>query len=153
MVMNRGSRILGRITETRSLFRGVLPAEMFPAEQPGETETLYMHLMEALVLRGRLTGRLEVDGPLGDPVNVACGCQEVVTKQVVREHNTVKDVFLGQRSHLDNMTDLDAVVGNHGRVRANGSPRNHGFRCIAHCFEHTPSWSVAPAVMRGRRPR
>ena len=114
---------------------------MFPAEQPAETEALHVHLMEALVMLGGLAGRLEIDSPLGDPVDVACGCQEVVTEYVVLERDTMKDVLLGQRRHLGHMADLDAIARDYGRARADGAPRNHDFRFFAHSFEHTPpSW-------------
>src|SRR5467141_1037321 len=133
------------------LLRGVLPTEMFPAEQPAETEALHVQLMEAFVLLGGLTGRLEIDGPLGDPVDVGGRCQEVVTEYVVLERNTMKDVLFGQRCHLGDMTDLDAIAGDYGRARPDGAPRNHGFRFIAHCIEHTPP-SAYDAVASGESP-
>src|SRR5712691_12317142 len=45
---------------------------------------------------------------------------------------------LGQRRDLGHMADLDAVAGDHRGARADGAPRNHGFRFIAHRLEHTP---------------
>src|SRR5712664_1483989 len=88
--------------------------------------------MEALVLLGGLTRRLEIDGALGDSVDVVRRRQELVTEQVVREGNTVKDVLLRQGCNLAHTADLDAVAGDYGRARADSAPRDHGFRLVAH---------------------
>src|SRR6266849_9512409 len=94
--------------------------------------------MEALVLLGGLTRRLEINRALGDSVDVVRRRQELVTEQVVREYNTVKDVLLRQGRHLGHMADLDTVAGDHGRARADGAPRNHGFRLVAHTSNIPP---------------
>jgi len=84
--------------------------------------------MEALVFIGGLAALLEVDGSFRDPVDVDRRHKKVVTEHVVREHNAVEDVLLGQRCDLGYMADLDAVAGNYGGVRTDSTPRDHSFR-------------------------
>ncbi len=43
---------------TQTLLRGVLPTEMFPAEQPSQAKAFDMDLLEALVLGRGQAGRL-----------------------------------------------------------------------------------------------
>src|SRR5258708_23447332 len=88
--------------------------------------------MEALVLVGGLARRLQIDGMLGDSVDVFRRRQEVVTEKVVGEYDPVEDVRLRQRRNLRHMADFDAVAGDYAGARADGAPRNHGLRLVAH---------------------
>jgi hypothetical protein len=111
---------------------------VLPKEQPAQAQALDVHLMETLVVVRRLAGSLEVDGPLCDPVDIAGGCQDVVTEQIVREHDPMEDVLFRQACHLGDMADLDSVTRDDGAVRAYSSPGHDGFRLIAHRVDHTP---------------
>jgi hypothetical protein len=120
---------------------------VLPAEQPAEAQALDVHLLETLVLVRRLAGRLEVDGPLCDPVDIAGGCQDVVTEHMVRERDPMEDVLFRQACHLGNMADLDSVTRDDRTVRAYCSPGHNGFRLIAHRVEpYTAAWSERPSI-------
>lgn len=110
---------------------------MFPAEQATEAEPLDVHLLETLELLCGLAGRPEINRSLGDSVDIAGGRQEVVTEQVMREHDAVEDVLLRQAGDLAYVPDLDSITGDHGGVGADGSPGDYCFSLIVHCLEHT----------------
>ena len=111
----------------RLLWR-VFPTKVFPEEQPAEAQALDVHLLETLVVVRRLAARLEVDGPLRDPVDITRGRQDVLTEQMVREHDPMEDVLFRQPSHIGHTADLDSVTRDDGAVRAYCSPGHDSFR-------------------------
>src|SRR4029077_892296 len=100
----------GVTPSSQRLLWGVFPTKVLPEEQPAEAQALDMHLLETLVVVRRLAARLEVDGPLRDPVDIAGGCEDVLSEHMVREHDPMEDVLFRQACHIGHTAILDSVT-------------------------------------------
>src|SRR6202049_5096539 len=132
-----------------ALLGRVLPADVLPAKDPGQTEARNMELLELRVRVRCGVAHGKVHRAFRDTRDVSRRRHVGATAPLVLKHNAVKDVFVGKCGDLEHGTHLLAAARDHRHVRVDVHPGDLRFVVFSHLInDDSTAWRAASVWMR-----